>query len=232
MRSLFLIFGLLLFLNSCKEESKDNDPTIVPKVESSEALTVAERIAQAHGIKYWNNVSQIEFTFNVNRESGVFQRSWIWKPKTDEVTLISTADTIHYFRNDMDSEIQKTDASFINDKYWLLAPFQLVWDKDAKLSSPVEVEAPLSKLIMNKVTLTYGNEGGYTPGDAYDLYYNHEYQIQEWTYRKSNSPEPSLQNTWEGYKDFDGLTISTMHKQPNSDWKLYFTDVKVTMSSK
>ena len=89
--------------------------------------------------------------------------------------LISGNDTISYNRKDMDSLSINADKGFINDKYWLLAPFQLLWDHTAAISEVVKEEAPISKNTMNKITLTYASEGGYTPGDAYDFYFGEEF---------------------------------------------------------
>ena len=38
----------------------------------------------------------------------------------------------------------------------------------------------------------YLSEGGYTPGDAYDIYFNEDYMIKEWTFRKGNSDRTYL----------------------------------------
>ena len=66
---------------------------------------------------------------------------------------------------------------------------------------------------MNMITITYPNEGGYTPGDAYDIYFDEDYMIKEWTFRKGNSEDPSLSTTFENYKDYNGIKIATDHKQ-------------------
>lgn len=204
---------------SCKQKEES-------KVAEKE-WTTAEKIARAHGIDRWKEVSELHFTFNVERDTAHFERSWIWKPKTEEVTMISGKDTIAYNRKSMDSLAMNADKSFINDKYWLLAPFQLVWDSSATISEAGKVEAPISKSQLHKITITYPNDGGYTPGDAYDLFYGDDYLIKEWIYRKGNAQEPSLTTTWEGYKNMNGLKISTVHKRPDADWQLYFTDINV-----
>ena len=143
--------------------------------------------------------------------------------------MVSKSDTISYIRTQLDSISLKTDKAFINDKYWLLAPFNLVWDEGTTLSDPIKKEAPISKKELNKVTLTYANEGGYTPGDAYDFYYGDDFLIREWVYRKSNSEKPSLINTWENYQNFNGIKIALEHKKLEGNWNLNFTNIKVTL---
>lgn len=211
--------SLFILFTACKKES---NKTQLDQVEPE--LTIPQKIANAHGIEHWNKVSKIEFTFNTSRSA----RSWSWEPKTQNVVMISKGDTIVYNRTKIDSTSLGADRAFINDKYWFLAPYQLVWDKGTTISEPLKEMAPISNIEMNKITLTYPNEGGYTPGDAYDFYYDEDFMIREWVFRKGNSVEPSLMTTWEDYEDFNGLKISKMHKNLKDDWQLYFTGIIVT----
>lgn len=224
MKNLIFIFLAFLFV-SCKE-SKSN--TISEPIKE---LSIAEKIANAHGYENWENVKKIEFTFNVDRGDNHSERSWTWEPKKDIVTFLTQEDsTVVYNRKSMDSTVIKTDRSFINDKFWLFIPFQLVWDKGVTISDPVMAEAPISKAQMHKITLTYSNEGGYTPGDAYDLFYGDDFLIKEWVYRRGNSETPSLTTTLQDYQNFNGIKLATMRKMANNeDWSLFFTDVKATM---
>lgn len=212
MKKLLLIITLISVCYACKQKVE----TIQPEKE----LSTAEKIANAHGFENWKNVSEIQFTF-------FGKRNWIWKPKTEDVTLITENDTLNYNRKSMDSLSIKADRGFINDKFWLLIPFQLVWDSGTTISEPTQEITPISKIKMNKITLLYGSEGGYTPGDAYDIYFGDDYIIKEWTFRKGNKPEAGLINTFENYQDFNGIKIALDHKKEASDWNLDFTNVKV-----
>ena len=223
MRTYFLSVFLMFCFFSCQDESSKNDSTST----TAEELSEAEKIAQAHGIENWDDVEKISFTFNVDRDSSHFERSWSWKPKTNDVVLQSANDTISFNRSSVDSTALNADKGFINDKFWLLAPYQLVWDEGATISEPTKAEAPISKKEMNKITITYGNDGGYTPGDAYDFFYGEDYLIKEWIYRKGNAQEPSMSTTFENYDDLKGLKIAKDHKRGEGNWKLYFTDLEV-----
>jgi len=130
----------------------------------------------------------------------------------------------------MDSLSINADKGFINDKYWLLAPFQLLWDQTAAISEVVKEEAPISKNTMNKITLTYASEGGYTPGDAYDFYFGEDFLIKEWVYRKGNSDEPSLITTWENNQDFNGIKLALEHIKLDGQLKIYFSNIKIIMN--
>jgi hypothetical protein len=191
--------------------------------------SILQKIANANGFKNWKNVEEIKFTFNVDRDTTHFERSWVWKPKTNDITAKSAEGTISYNWANMDSIAYKTNGGFINDKYWLLTPYQLVWDADnVKHTHEKAVQAPISKKSMQKLTIVYGNEGGYTPGDAYDFYFGNDLIIQEWVFRKTNQAEPSMITTFEDYKRINGLHIPMMHKMAEGSFKLYFTGVEVT----
>lgn len=219
MKKLIYIVLSLLYITACKEQPKEK---LV-----KEELSIAQKIANAHGFDNWQDVTEIQFTFNVDKDSSHFERTWHWKPKTNAVTAISKKDTITYFRTKIDSTLTKTDGGFINDKFWLLVPFQLVWDQGITISKPILEEDPISQSQRNKITLTYSNEGGYTPGDAYDIYYNDDYLIKTWIFRRGNQPEPSMITTFENHQTFHGIKLALDHKKADQNWNLNFTNIKV-----
>ena len=216
-------------LAACKE-TKEPAPmeqdTADTMVAAKDSLTL---MAEKFGFEKWDQVNEIRFTFNVeragNRSPG---RSWVWKPKAGEVTMMTETDTVTYLQSQVDSTLARVDAGFINDKYWLLAPYQWVWDRDSfTYTLEKEVPAPLSGTPSDKLTIVYGNEGGYTPGDAYDFYIGADSMISEWAFRKGNQEEPNLITTWEAYEDYSGLKLSTMHQGMDGSFKIFFTGVSV-----
>jgi hypothetical protein len=214
---LFIAFSLL----SCKQEQKT--------VSEEKPLTIAEKIANAHGFQNWENVITFEFTFGGKIEDSSSGRAWVWNPKTNDVKLVRNGNTTEYNRSNMDSITIKTDRAFINDKFWALIPFQLIWDEGLKISEPINAISPVKQEALFKITITYSSEGGYTPGDAYDIYYDNEYIIREWSYIKGNAAEPSLSNTFENYMDYNGLKIAQHHKKNDDDWNLLIRNVKVVL---
>lgn len=212
---------------SCKTDTKEQTVPSESDSEDKKELSIAQKIAHTHGYEQWKNITEIQFTFNVDRGDNHFERSWTWNPKTDDVQMISEQDTMKFNRTTVDSLSINADKGFINDKYWLLVPFQLVWDEGTTISKPVKVLAPISKTEMNKITLTYGNDGGYTPGDAYDIFYDKDYMIREWVFREGNSEEPSMTTTFENYADFNGIKIAKDHKMADGNFNLYFSNIKV-----
>ncbi|MEM8929169.1 MAG: hypothetical protein AAGC45_13295 [Bacteroidota bacterium] len=220
-----LIFLVSVLSISCKSDKKVEGPTeeVGPK-------SILEKIAMAHGYENWNTVQEIAFTFNVDRDSSHFERSWVWKPKTNDVMHINGSDTLQYNRATMDSVAFKTNAGFINDRYWLLAPFNLMWDRDNFTHEHNKEElAPISGEPMQKLTIVYGGEGGYTPGDAYDFFFGDDYLIREWIFRKANQPEPSMTTTWENYSNIKGFKLVKDHKRKEGGFNLYIDGISVTL---
>lgn len=210
--SYFCVFFTLLA--GCKQTQNIEKQTV-------KSLTPAEQIAKTHGFDVWKDVKQVSFTFNGKRH-------WVWKPQTNDITYSEDSTTVSYNRNNMDSTLMKIDRGFINDKFWLLIPFQMVWDEGLSISEPTRETAPISEEQMNKITLTYSNEGGYTPGDAYDIFYDENFIIREWIFRKGNQTEPSLTTTFEKYEDFHGIKIALEHKNKKGSWNLTFSDVAIS----
>lgn len=233
MKPILTTLIILTLFTACKHtnteaDTVDKNTELITEQDANPALTEAQTIALKNGITAWDKVKEIGFTFNVDRNgNNVARRSWLWKPKTQDVVMIINGDTIAYNRKRIDSTAIAADRGFINDKFWLLAPYQLVWDTGATITVQDTATAPISKKTSRKLTILYGNEGGYTPGDAYDFYYNQDYIIDEWVFRKANAKSASMTTTFEAYKNIAGLNIASSHKGLANDLHLYFTDITV-----
>jgi len=215
-----LLFSFLIITASCKQaEEKKEEPV--------KELTIAEKIANAHGYENWSKVKTFAFTFGGSINDPNSGRAWVWNPKTNDIKLTRNAEVMEYNRSSMDSTALKADRGFINDKFWALIPFQLVWDEGITISESEKATSPVNQEELNKITLTYSNEGGYTPGDAYDIYFDDTYTIREWSFRRGNAPEPTLSNTFEDYQDFNGIKIALSHKRAEGDWNLLLRNIKV-----
>ncbi|NIP37997.1 MAG: hypothetical protein GWO07_02945 [Candidatus Dadabacteria bacterium] len=148
----------------------------------------AKNIADVYGIGEFKKVVKVSYTFNVHINGKDIQRKWIWYPKTGHVVFVN--DNAKYRRSSITDELKNTDHKFINDNYWLLFPFHLIWDDDVEfIESTSKQSSPINKESLNKLTVKYVNDAGYTPNDIYELYYDDDYIIKEWVFRPGGSAE-------------------------------------------
>jgi hypothetical protein len=222
----FLLIVPALF--ACKNGDKSAEVS-----EANPEKNILEKIADAHGFQNWKNIQELRYTFNVGRDTSHFERSWIWRPKENKITLISNSDTTSYVRSQkLDGAETTADRAFINDKYWLLFPFNLMWDKGFSYEIKKNVPAPISGKKMTEISISYNQTDGYTPGDTYKIYVDGDFMIREWSYfppdsNRDGKKEPAMSTTWEGYKTFNGIKIATMHQDASGSFKLYFDGVSV-----
>lgn len=225
MKKSLLLLALICSFSACKENKNSQ-----PETSSENTVDTSEieyKIAAAHGLENFDEVEEIKFTFNVKVNDTVrTSRAWSWKPKSNEIRLTDGDISQTYTKTDSIAEDDKEiDAKFINDSYWLLFPFQLVWS-DAEISEEEKAEAPISNTEMNKLVASYKNKGGYTPGDAYEIFYEDDLLLKEWVYKSADGSR-EMPTTWEDYEDFNGLKIAKSHKSPDGSFELFFSDIEV-----
>jgi hypothetical protein len=191
-----------------------------------EEKTLPMQVAQAYGIENFDKLNSIAYTWNVQVGPDVRTRDWKWNIK-DRTVYYADSDTSYTYSLDLPKEkMPKADAGFINDKYWLMYPFQLAWDSGYTYDVEEEANAPISGDKSTKLTIVYNDEDGYTPGDAYDLYLDSNKMIKEWVFRKGNGDE-GRPFTWEAEKDFNGVTFATEHKNADGVKFIWFTNIEV-----
>lgn len=217
-----LLLLSILFIISCKNEKRSEI-----SLEENKEETIAQEIARAHGFENFKDVEEIKFTFNVKVGDSVrTSRSWHWKTNNDEIRLTEGDISRTYIKDDSIADDEKElDQKFINDSYWFLFPYQLVWS-DAEISEEKKAEAPISKKEMRNITVSYPSEGGYTPGDSYELFYEDDLILKEWIYKSADGSRESP-TTWEDYQDFNGLKIARSHKSPDGSFELFFSGIEV-----
>ena len=207
---LLLAPALLVLAKACTTD------TAAPAASTSwTPTTLADSVAQAHGYEHWDDVRRLEFTFAVDVDDTTrTSREWVWYPQRDSVVRIVGDDTVGYTRGGtLAADATRADEQFVNDTYWLLMPFYGVWSA-AGYTPTVQRGAtmPLSRKPATMLTVAYGPDGGYTPGDAYDLYLDADYRLREWTFRKGGQPSPTMVMSWEGYRPAEGLLLPTEHR--------------------
>ena len=221
MKKILLIAFTGLSLLSCNNAKKEKEAPL-----KKADFKAYEKIAMANGFENFDSISELKFTFNVTvNDSLRSQRTWQWNTNIDKISLTEKDSSMTYIKNDSVSvENEYIDQRFINDTYWLLFPFQLKWSS-AEISEPKKATAPISGKEMQMLTVSYPSEGGYTPGDSYDIYFDENFMVQEWVYKSAGGRE--LATTWEDYEDYEGIKIAKMHKSQDGTFKLFFTDISV-----
>lgn len=223
MKNLYILLAAVIIVacTSCKNET-NNDPAI-----ADPEKTIVEKIAAANGLENFDNVQELKYTFNVKvNDSLRTSRAWTWEPKTNRVTLTTKDSTVTYDHKTEAANHEWVDQRFINDQYWLLFPFHLVWD-EMEWKHEEKAIAPISGEEMQSVTITYPSDIGYTPGDVYEVFFDDNFMIQEWIYRSGGNPENAFPATWEDYKDFGGIKIATRHTSKDGSFELFFDGIEV-----
>jgi len=229
----FLAFGVLIFTaNSCSQKR-----SAVPE---QTAKINAEQIAKTYGLDSFDQIDAIRYTFNV---PGVnLSRSWEWEPKTDKVSYEGKDKDgkpikVSYLRSKLNSQPDtvknEVDPAFVNDNYWLLFPFHAYWDKSATVTDQGRQKLPLGNGSAELVAVKYPAEGGYTPGDTWELYVGKDNRVEQMVYRRGGSKKPSVVTaTWEGYKKAGPLLISTDHHgaADGNPLRIFISDVSVKLT--
>jgi hypothetical protein len=193
------------------------------------------RIARAYGIREFDRIEAIRYTFNVRLPDREIARSWIWEPGPDRVTFAGAdenAEPITYLRNERDPAGPKPDpqidAWFVNDNFWLLFPFHIQWTPDLTVDSAENQPLPLSEGRARRVTVRFPANRGYTPGDAYDLYLDPDHRIAQWVYRKGGAETPARAATWENHAKAGPILLALDHRGEGG-FRVRFTDVAVRL---
>ena len=206
---------------------------------AAQKASLAERIAEAYGIDGWSEIQQLDFAFNVQLPDGkTVKRSWSWDVGSGGVTRTVDGESVSFEPGGVDGssgeEVRKAHQQFINDTYWLLFPFQLVWS-DAAVTGVGEEAVPMGEGKATKVVAQWPSEGGYTPGDAYDLYLGDDGMIEQWVFRRGGQDAAKgSPATWEEHRQLGPIVVSLDHYGPEAGngkqrFHLWFTDVEATL---
>ncbi len=204
---------------------------------------IAEEVAKAFGLDSFGRVDGIRYTFNLDLPALNLKRSesWEWDPKTQTITYEGKdkdgkPTKITYRRSQLSSQsdLIKTqiDPAFINDQYWLIFPFHVVWD-GATVTDEGMRKLPMGKGSAELIRIKYGSGHGYTPGDTWELYVGADKRVEQMVYHRGGSKPPKLVIvTWAGYKKAGPLLFSTEHRgtADGNPVHLTFTDVSVKVA--
>lgn len=168
--------------------------------EGSKAEMLTDKMFAALNKAAYDSVRYIEFSFK-----GIHTYQWnkaeesvmvLWGENKVELDLSVGSDSY----SDLEYEAYKY---FINDSFWLVAPFKA--KDNGVVRSIVEVEEGDGLLV------SY-TSGGVTPGDSYLWILDEKGFPKAWKLWTSNVPIGGLKFSWEGWESNQGVHFSTLHK--------------------
>jgi hypothetical protein len=124
------------------------------------------------------------------------------------------------------------DPGFLNDNYWLILSFHIVWDTDAIVEDTGMQKLPLEQGSAEKVVVKYPSDGGYSSGDSWELYVGPDGRIEEMAYRAGGPAKHVVTATWAGYEKAGPLLVSLEHRGTNNGQPahVFFSNVAVKLT--
>jgi hypothetical protein len=188
-----------------------------------------ELIAALGGEAAMEKARQFQFDFVVEREGKTVARfSHTWDRYTGDYRLTGTDKTgapfAVYFNvntrqgqvflngrsvegEPRDTHLTNAYERFINDMYWLLAPWKVF---DPGVNRTYEGEKPCPDGgTCDVLKLTFGENVGLTPRDAYWLWITREgRRMVQWQYLLNGAAEAPTTAAWKDWRTFDGILLS------------------------
>lgn len=202
---------------------------------------IVDQLAKTYGLDSFSQIEGIRYTFNIDIPGLKATRKWEWEPKTGKISYEGKDKDgkpvkVTYLRSALSSQPDnvknEVEPAFVNDQYWLLFPLHASWDTSAQATNEGMRKLPLGKGSAERVVVKYPSEGGYTPGDTWELYVGKDGRVEEFMYHRGGPKKPSVViATWAGYKKAGPLLISTDHRgtADGKPLRLFFSDVSVKL---
>jgi len=223
------VFGVLLLILPAASWAQQRPP-------------IAEQMAKTYGVDSFEKIEGIRYAFNAELPGVNVSRSWEWNPKTDTVSYEGKDKEgkpvkVTYPRSQLGSQSDavknQIDPAFINDQYWLLFPFHVIWDSSATVTDEGMQKLPSGSASAERVVVKYPSEGGISPGDTWELYVGADKRIEEFIFHRGGATKPStVITTWADYKKAGPLLISTDHRGTADEKpvRIFFSDVSVKVT--
>jgi len=209
---------------------------------AQERQPIFQQMFKAYGFDSFGQIEKIRYTFNIE---GLLSRSWEWEPKTDLISYEGKDKDgkpvkVTYARSLLGSQSNivkdEIDPAFSNDNYWLLLVLHFSWDGSATITDEGMQKLPLGTGSAQRVVVKYPSEGGYAPGDTWELYVGGDHRIEEFVYHgggPGTQKRPKLlMATWAEYKKAGPLLISLDHRgtADGNPARIFFSDVAVKLA--
>jgi len=235
---LLIFLALILAAASCSQ--KQQQPA-AEQATNTPPLTIAQ-IARNYGLDQFGQVEAIRYTWNAQFPGVSISHKWVWEPKKDQVSYegkdkdgkpVKATYLRSQLKTQPDQVKNEVDPAFVNDNYWLLFPFHAYWDKSATATDQGMKPLPQGSGSAQLVSVKYPSDGGYTPGDTWDLFVGKDGRVGQFVYHRGGPKKPStVIATWEGYKKAGPLLISTDHNgtADGNTVRIFITDVAVKVT--
>jgi hypothetical protein len=203
---------------------------------------IAEQTAKEFGIDSFGQIEAIRYTFNLDLPAGKVSRTWTWEPKTGRVTYEGKDKSgnpvkVTYLRSELGSQSadvkDNIDPSFMNDQYWLIFPFHVIWDDSPEVTDKGMEKLPLGKGTAELLVVKYPSDVGYTPGDTWELFIGPDKRVREFIYRRGGPKKPRIViAAWTDYKKAGPLLVATDHRgtADGKPFRLTFSNVAVKLT--
>jgi hypothetical protein len=205
-------------------------------VSRAQTANLGEQVAKAQGLDGFGQIDAIRFTFNAQFLGHDVSRSWVWWPKTGQISYEGKDKDgqpvrATYVESQLDAAPanvkDQIEPAFGNDKYNLIFPIQAYWDGAPFLDKGMQ-KLPIGEGTAREVVVSYA------PGDVWDLYLGPESQVVAFDFHRGESGlKPSRATaSWSAYKKAGPLHIATDRSgtadgQPLHVW---FTDLAVKVN--
>lgn len=217
MKILLKFFGILLFVLIVGGiiTYLYFDKPLPNGVQGERAEHLADEMLDAINKPAFDSLEYISFTYYKE------QRSYQWDRKNKQVT-VSWLDNEVFL--DLTKSVEeytlleyKAYQFFINDTFWLVAPFKV--RDDGVIRSSVDTELGRGLLV------TY-TSGGITPGDSYLWIVDEKGMPVAWRFWVSSIPIGGMEFSWEGWSEYNGVWFSTIHRNKIADVIVKDLDVR------
>src|SRR5215813_5636598 len=213
--------------------------------QAQERPPIFQQMLKTYGADAFGQIEKMRYTFNIDAPGLKVSRSWEWEPKTDQITYEAKDKDgapvkVTYQRSQLsgqsDTVKNEIDPAFSNDNYWLLLVLHFSWDGAATITDEGTQKLPLGNGSAKRVVVKYPSEGGYAPGDTWELYVGADNRIEEFVYHgggPGTQKRPKLLAvTCTDHKKAGPILISTDHRgtADGNPLRLFFTDVSVKLT--
>lgn len=176
------------------------------------------------------DLAEVRFTFEVTRAGAPpMARSWAWRPADGRVTRTIGGQSLTFQAGQPTSDAEReADAQFVNDGFWLAPQLHVRWAADRlTVTDAGSQPLPVGQGAASRIDVRWPGEGGYTPGDGYDLYVQ-DGRIVAWTYRRGGG-DPTLSTSFSDYVQLGPLAVATDHRSADGSVQIRFTGLGITL---